>query len=146
VAERERAQERAERRGSRQPAAQQPSRAPRAQQLAVIDAVGAERHLIDKRDHFASRVAGAGPITAHTHEALDAEPFGERRDQRDPRVADDAFVVEIDPPAVQSDRPVIVHHHGDPLTPGPGCPHSLKSLAQEAILCRRPDGTRSSPR
>ncbi|HEX5924411.1 MAG TPA: hypothetical protein VFY45_11310 [Baekduia sp.] len=118
MAERERAQERAERRGSRQPAAQQPSRAPRAQQLAVIDAVGAERHRIDKCDHFASRVAGAGPITAHTPEALDesldAEPFGERRDQRDPRVADDAFVVEIDPHAVQSDRPVIVHHQGDP--------------------------------
>ncbi len=30
------------------------------------------------------------------------------------------------PHTIQSDRPVIVHHQGDLLTPGPGCPYSLE--------------------
>jgi len=50
----------------------------------------------------------------------------ERRQEHQPRVRDDALVVEFDLHPVQSDRPVILHHERDLLTPGPGCPDSLK--------------------
>ncbi len=130
VPERERAQERPQRRGRRHPAAQQPARAPRAQQVAVIDRVGAQRHRVDERHHLAPRVARAGPIGAQAHAAsdqpLDAQPPSERRGQRDSRVGDQALVVEVHLHVVQSGRPVIVHHEGDLLMPGPGCPHSRR--------------------
>jgi hypothetical protein len=58
--------------------------------------------------------------------ASKTEPLRERRDQRHPRVADDPLVIDLDPHTVQSGRPVIIHRQGDLLTPGPGCPHSLK--------------------
>ncbi len=59
-------------------------------------------------------------------ETLDIEPVGERRGQHDPGVRDDPLVIEGDLHTVQSDRPAIINHQGDLLTPGPGCPHSLK--------------------
>jgi len=92
----------------------QPARAPRAPQLAVVDAVGAQRHRVDQCHHFASRVRGARAITAQTHEAvrqaLDSQPLRKRRDERDPGLGDDPLIVKAHRDAVQSDRPVIVHH------------------------------------
>lgn len=43
----------------------------------------------------------------------------ERRHQRDPGVGHDPLIVEADLYAVQSDRPVIMHHTGDLVTSGP---------------------------
>jgi hypothetical protein len=65
----------------------------------------------------------ARPIAPQPHqptrERLDPQPLRERRDQHHPRVTDDPLVVEFDPHAVQSDRPVIMHHQGDLLSQAP---------------------------
>ena len=127
--ERERAQKRPQRRGRRDPATEQPARAARAQHVAVIDAVGTERHREHQRHHLAARIAHPGPLGSQPHQPLrqllDPKPRCQRRQQHQARVGNDALVVELDLHAVQSDRPVILHHTGDLLTPGPGCRHSL---------------------
>ena len=126
VPERERAQERPQCRGRRHPAAQQPPRPTRPQQLAVIDAVRAQHHRKQQRHHLAARVRGARPIPAQPHQppgqSLDPEPLGERRHQHHTRVRDSPFIVELDRQAVHGNRLFFVHHLGDLLTPGPGCP------------------------
>jgi len=128
--ESERPQERSQRGGRRHPATQKPARAARTQYLAVIDAVRAQRHRIDQRHHLPARVRPTRPTRPQAHttpdQTLKAQPLGECRDQRDPSVRDDPIVVKPHQHAVQSDRPVIVHHQGDLLTPGPGCGYSLQ--------------------
>jgi hypothetical protein len=98
VPEGKRAQERADRRGRGQPAAKQPARAPRAEQLAVVDRVGAEQHRVDERDQLAAGVGPARAVATQAHaapdERLDPEPRGERCHERDPGVCDDPLVVE----------------------------------------------------
>ena len=139
----ERPQERAQRRGRRDPAPEQPPRAARSQHLAVIDAVGAQRHRVDQRHHLPARVRRTRTIRAQAHttrdQRLQPQPPGERRDQRDPRVRDDPVVVKTDPHAVQSDRPVIVHHQGDPLRRAPAAHTAWKSPAQGVTLTSPPD-------
>ncbi len=75
-------------------------------------------------------------ITAQTHEPLrerlDFQPPREARDQRNPGIRDHPLVVEGDSHAIQSGRPVIMHLQSDLLTPGPGCPYSLR----KALLTR----------
>jgi hypothetical protein len=134
VPERECAQKRAQRRRRRDPAAQQPTRATRAQYVAVIDAVRAQRHRIDQRHDLAASIARAGPVGAQTHhplrERLDPQSSGERRDEHDPGVRDRPLVIEADLHGVQSDRSVIVHHEGD-LLRGPRIP----THPGQALLC-----------
>jgi hypothetical protein len=141
VAEGERAQKRAERRRGRDPAAQQPARAPRPQDVGVVDAVGAQHHRVDERDHLAARPRRARPIPAQSHqplrERLDPKPLGERGDQRDPGVRDRPLIIKRDLHTVQSDRPVILHHEGDLLTQDTTAPNGRFLPAQEVILCPR---------
>jgi hypothetical protein len=122
----ERAQKRSQRRRRRDPAAEQPARAARAQNVAVVDAVSTEHHRKQQRHHLAPRVRGPGTITSQPHqparERLDSEPPSDRRDQHHASVRDDPLIVELDLQAVQSDSRVIVHHEGDLLIAGPGCP------------------------
>ncbi|MHB8694008.1 MAG: hypothetical protein ACYDHH_22445 [Solirubrobacteraceae bacterium] len=138
--------ERPQRRGRRDPAAQQPTRAARPQDLSIVDAVRPERHRVDKRDDLAASVGRAGPVAAQPHQLLrqrlNPKPLRERGDQRHASIRNDPLVVEDDPQPIQSDRLVIVHHQGDLLPPGPGCPYSHKGPAQEVILHSGPDGTR----
>jgi hypothetical protein len=125
VPERERAQKRPERRGRRQPApAAGACAAP--QHTRVVDRVGAQQHRVDERHHLAARVRSARPVSPQPDQTprqrLNSEPPRERRDQHHPGVRDDPLIVELDLHAVQSDRPVIVHHEGDLLGRGRDCP------------------------
>jgi hypothetical protein len=95
----------------------------RAQHVAVIDAVRAQRHRADQRHRLG---AGARPVTEidpSLDQRLDAEALRERGDQRDPRVRDRALIVELDFGRVQSGRPVMLHHEGDLLLQAPGRCH-----------------------
>jgi len=122
----ERTQERPERRRRRHPAAQQPSGAPGPEHVAVVDAVGAEHHRVDQRHHLAPRVGSTCPVAAQPHklpsERLDTQPLRERRDQHHAGVRDRPLIIEHDLHAVRSDRLAILHHEGDLLTAGRGCP------------------------
>ena len=142
--ERECPQKRPERRRRRHPAAEQPARATRAQDIAVIDAVGAQDHRVQQRHHLAPGVRSARPVTTQPHpilrERLDTESLGERRDEQNPGIRNRPFVVETDPCAVQSDRLGILHHEGDLLPQAPAARHSRKSPVQEVILHSGPDG------
>jgi hypothetical protein len=126
VPEGERAQKRAQRRGRGDPAPQQTPRAPRAQHVAVIDRVGAQHHREHQAHDLAPRVGRPGQLAAQTHapsrQTLDPQPPSDRRGQHDPRVRDRPLIIEADLHTVQSDRPVILHHEGDLLIPGRGCP------------------------
>ena len=85
----------------------------RAQQLAVIDAVRAQRHRRQQRHHLRALVARpdtVAKIDAFIDEFLDPEPPRERRDDEDPSVRDRALIVEHDRDAIQSDRLVNMHH------------------------------------
>jgi hypothetical protein len=126
VPEREGAQERPERRRRRDPASEQPASTPGPEHVDVIDAVCAEHHREDQCHHLAARVRGARPIAPQPHqpprERLDSQALGKRGDQHHAGVRDDPLIVELNPQAVQSDGRVMVHHEGDLLTAGPGCP------------------------
>ena len=121
----ERAHKRSQGRRRGDPAAQQPSGAARPQDIAIIDAVRAEHHREQQRDHLATGVRGPRPIRPQPDQTprqrLDPQPLAERRDQHHPGVRNDPLVVEADLHAVQSDRLVILHHEDDLLTAGPGC-------------------------
>ncbi|WP_230317224.1 hypothetical protein [Conexibacter sp. W3-3-2] len=122
--ERERPQERAERRRGKHAVADQFGGAPRAQQVAVVDAVGAERHRRDQRHRLRALQAGAGTITeidGLVDELLGPKALGKRRDQRDPGAGDRPLIVKTDVDRVQSGRPAMLHHEGDLLLQDPGC-------------------------
>jgi len=138
MTERKRPQKRAQCRRGGDPAAQQPAGAPGPQHVAVIDAVGPEHHRVDQHHHLAPR---PGRRATHTQphaivdETLDPKPDGERRHEHDPGVRDDPVIVEGDLNSIQSDRPAIINHQGDLLTPGPGCRHSLKKPCSGGHSC-----------
>jgi len=116
--ERERPQERAQRRRRGDPRREQLARGAAAQDVGVIDAVGAEHHRVDEAHELAPRIGRSDPVTeAHkpARERLDPEAIGERRDQHDPGVADRPLIVEHDGHSVRSGRSFIVHHEGDLL-------------------------------
>ena len=77
-------------------------------------------------DGYTIALTPNNPLTAQPHriarKRLEPEPPGQRRDQHHAGVRNDPFIVELDLHAVQSDGRVIVHHEGDLLTAGPGCP------------------------
>jgi hypothetical protein len=126
VPERERPQKRAKGRRRRDPAAEQPARTPGPEHIGVVDAVGAQHHRVDHGHHLAPRVCRPRPVAPQPHqplrEQLDPKPPSQRRCQHHASVRNDSLVVEADLQAVQSDAPVNVHHEGDLLTAGPGCP------------------------
>jgi transposase len=132
VAEGKRAQKRAQRRRRGHPT-QQPIGPPSPQHVGVIDAVSANHHREDQRHDLAARVLPPRPVARQHHavcdQRFDPQPVCQRRDQRDPRVSDDPFVVEGGSHPVQSDGPVIVHHLGDLLTRAPAAGNSLEKPA-----------------
>jgi hypothetical protein len=87
---------------------------------------------------LAARVRSARPIPAQgdqpARERLDPKPLRECRDQRDPRVRDDALIVEFDPQTLQSDRLVMLHHEGDLLTQDATAPNGRLFPAREVIF------------
>ena len=74
-------------------------------------------------------------------ERLDPQSLRERRRQDDPGVRDRPLIVKTDRDAVQSDRPVNMHHEGDLLSQAATAAIGRFSHAQEVILRSRPDGT-----
>jgi len=89
----------------------------------------AEQRIERKRDDLAwlrsmAPRLGATPISTPQplRESLDPEPARDRRNQRDARVGHQPLIVKNDPSLVQHNRLLIMHHLGDLLTPGPGCP------------------------
>jgi hypothetical protein len=145
VPERKRTQKRPQRRRRGDPAAQQPARATRAQHVAVIDAVGTQRHRVDQRHHLAARVARPEPLRPQPHQPLrqrlDPQPRRHRRRQHQPRVRDHPLVIERDLDAVQSDRSIMLHHQDDLLTQDATAQIGRFFPAREVILRPAPDGT-----
>jgi hypothetical protein len=144
--EREGTQERPERRWRRNCVAEDLTGSAGAQQIAVVDAVRAQRHRRDQRHHLRARIRRARPVAevdCLINECLDPEPISKRRDQHDPRVGDRSLIVELDPNAVQSDRPVSMHHEGDLLLQPPDAGYVRKSAAEEVFFVhQRTESTR----
>jgi hypothetical protein len=142
--ERERAQERPQRRGRHHAVPEHAAGATRTQDIAVVDAVRAERHRRHQGHHLRALVTRAGTVAeidAPVDKRLDPQSRGERRHQHDPRVSDRPLIVERDPDAVQSDRPATMHHEGDLLSQAATAAIGRFSPAQEVILRSPPDGT-----
>jgi hypothetical protein len=142
VPKRKRAQKRPQRRRGRDPMAEQPAGPPRAQDVAVVDRVGAQQHRRDQRHRLRARVRGPDP-RPEAHEAinqrLDPQPRRQHRGQRNPGVGDRPPVIEGHLHSIQSDRPVILHHESDLLTQDAAARHDRFSPAQEVISLPRPD-------
>jgi len=68
-------------------------------------------------------------------EILDSEPLSERRGEHDPGVRNDPLIVKGHLYAVQSDRPAIINHQGDLLTPGPDCRYSREKPCSGGHSC-----------
>jgi hypothetical protein len=146
VPKRERSQKRPQRRRRHHLVPQHVRGAARAQHVAVVDAVRAERDRRHQRHHLRARVARSGALAeihARVDKRLDPEPPGERRRQDDSSVGDRPLIIETDRDAIQSDRPVNMHHEGDLLSQAATAPIGRFSPAQEVILRLGPDGTRS---
>jgi hypothetical protein len=148
-AERQRAQERAKRRwaGIHPPSSRRGATGP--EQPAVIDAVGAQRHRVDQRQHL-TPAFDAAPRTpdapSHRRDPRSASAR-ERRGEHDPGVRDEPLVIKRDVHAVQSDGPAIsLNQQGGLLTPGRGCAHSRKSPTQKVDLAATSDGSRPPAR
>jgi hypothetical protein len=95
------------------------------------------------------RPALAAPTRSprRTHRAAnDSIPSraGERRDQHDPGVRHRPPIVKDHLHAIQSERPVILHHEDDLLTQDATAPIGRFPPAQEVILRSRPDGSPAS--
>jgi hypothetical protein len=136
--ERERAQKRAQRRGRRDTVAEHRRGLARAQDVAVLDAVGPQRHGADHGHDLAPRIGGARTV-AQTHglidELLHTEAPGQQRGQHHAGVGNRPLVIE------HHDR-LLVHHEGDLLSEGRGrlqLPQS--SPAWEVTPPDHPDGT-----
>jgi hypothetical protein len=88
---------------------------------------------VQQRQDLAPRPRGArasAEIDSLIDEPVDAEPLTKCDRQHDARVDDRAFIVETNIESVRRG----VHHAGDLLTAGPGCPIQPKIPAQEVIL------------
>jgi hypothetical protein len=92
----------------------------RAQDVAVVDRVGTERHRCDQRRHLRIRARRAGTLAeldCPVDERLDSEPRGERRREHDPGIHDQPLVVEAEAdPIGRDNQRSIVHDVGDLLT------------------------------
>ena len=110
---------------------------PARRHVGVIDAVPTEHHREDQRHHLAPRVLPPRPITRSDS----ARPTSPSIPSRPASVATSATPTpattrsssNVASHAVQSERPVILHHTSDLLTPGPGCPYSLKKPCHIAL-------------
>jgi hypothetical protein len=125
VPEGERAQERAERRRGHRLVAQNGLRLPGAQEVAVVDRVGARRHRVQKREHLATRPRGPrslAQVDRLVDQPLDPQPVRQRRRQHQPGVGDEPLVVELRCERVGlGGGPRTVHHMSDLLMSGRGC-------------------------
>ena len=124
MAERKGAQERAQRRRRDDVVAEHLPGPAGSKQIAVIDAVRAQRHRRDQGHHLGARIGRPRAVTeidAVLDERLDPKPLSERRGQHDPRIRHHPLVIEHRLHTVQSDRPVNMHHEGD-LLRGPRLP------------------------
>jgi pimeloyl-ACP methyl ester carboxylesterase len=137
--ERERAQERAQRRGRHHAMPDDVGGAARPQHVAVVDAIGAQRHRRHQRHHLGALVARAGPIAqidGIVDDRLKPKPPGKRGDQRRAGMRDRALIIEADLDAVRSGRPVMLHQEGD-LLRGPRVPsHPEKALLRRSFFAR----------
>ena len=142
--ERKRAQKRPQRRGRHHTMPEHIGGPARAQQITVIDAVRAQRHRRDQRHHLRALVARADTLAKHdtrVDQRLDPQPLRERPRQDDSGVRDRPLVIERDRDAIQSDRPVNMHHEGDLLSQAATAAIGRFSPAQEVILRSPPDRT-----
>jgi len=91
---------------------------------------------------LAPAFAGARPLAKVDRlvdEFLDPESLGQRRREHDPRVGDRPLVVKRDRDAVQSDRPVSMHHEGDLLLQPPDASTSGKRCSEGHFVHVRTD-------
>ena len=149
VPERERAQERPQRRGRHHTVTTHQTRAARAQQVAVVDRVGAQKHRVHQRQHLPPRPRRrrpTGQIDRLVDQRLDSQPLGQRRRQHQSRVGDRTLVVELNPQSVQHHARPIVHHTSDLLTQAAAAPYSHFLPAQEVILRPQPDANGQATR
>ena len=94
---------------------------------------------------FAPAFAAPGTLAevdALIDQRLDPQPLRERRRQHDPGVRDRPLVIERDRDAVQSDRPVNMHHEGDLLSQAATAAIGRFSLLRRSFFVHAPDGTR----
>ena len=136
----ERAQERAERRRGHRPVPQNRLGAPGAQHVAAIDAIRAQQHRVNQREHLAPRPRRARPATQLDRpidERLDPQPPPHRHRKHDPGVDDHPLVIEYD---IRSIRQT-VHHVDDLLLQAAVAPNDRFLPAQEVISPPNPDRT-----
>jgi len=103
----------------------------RAQHVAVVDGIGAQRHRRHQRHHLRARVGRARSLTevdGLIDQRPDPQPLRERRRQHDPGVGDGTLIVELHRETFQSDRAVSMHHQGDLLLQ-PRTPHTSDKSA-----------------
>jgi hypothetical protein len=140
VPERERAQERPERRRRCDRVTEDLAGPACAQDVAVVDAVRAQGHRRHQGHNLRARARRARPVTkinSPVDQRLDSQARRERRRQHDPGVGDRPLIIEHDRHAIQSDRPVSMHHEGD-LLRGPRLPsQSVKSLLRRSFFVLR---------
>jgi len=103
----------------------------RAQQVAVLGRVGPGEDRVNERHHLAPGAKGARPpaqIDPAVDQPLETQSLGEGARQDQPGVGDRAPIIEGDLHRIEArggahTRRFIVHHSGDLLTRGRGCPY-----------------------
>jgi hypothetical protein len=144
MTEGERAKKRSQRGGRQHTMAPHKTGAARAQQVAVVDRVGAKLRRVAERQHLPPRPGSArtiAEIDGFIDRLLDPEPPRQRRRQQQARVRNRALVIKTDPQAVQHNARPIVHHMSGLLTQAAAALYSHFLPAQEVILSQLPDGT-----
>ena len=136
--EREQPQERPDSRRRRDSMTEHRSSPPRAQHLAVIDAVRAERDRGHQRHHLPARMSRPRPLTqidGPIDQILDLEPPREQRREHHTRVRDNPLIIE-------HNHRRLVHHDDDLLDQGRDSRNlSLPSPIQEVTEPNPPDRT-----
>jgi hypothetical protein len=130
VPEGERAQERPQRRRGQHPVPEHQPGAAGAQDVTVGDRVGAQQHRVHQRQHLPPRprpARSARQADRLVDQLLEPEPLRQRRRQQQPGVRDRPLVIELDLQPVQHYTLSSLHHLGDLLTRGRGCPPAARN-------------------